>query len=227
MLVRSQTTSQVDLQTELASVESFGHIGNHALRHLVAWWFQKRGERLMPSLRDINPAEIPSVLTQIWLCDYLPQGGCFRYRLAGEEINRFWGFSLRGKYLDEILPPKHLISAVKKCRMAIDLPAIVYDRTHLSLTDAITKHGERIILPLSDDGRTVNALLGATRRDWFRDLEFDPFTTYSQTTRVAPLRSKESLPSGRACARVDLGRQADPRAATEAGTGLQSGFGGR
>ncbi len=45
------------------------------------------------------------------------------------------------------------------------------------------------ILPLSDDGRTVNALLGATHRDWFRDLEFDPFTTYSETTTVAALES--------------------------------------
>ncbi len=32
-------------------------------------------------------------------------------------------------------------------------------------------------------------LLGATHRDWFRDLEFDPFTTYSETTTVAALKS--------------------------------------
>jgi primosomal replication protein N len=34
---------------------------------------------------------------------------------------------------------------------------------------------ETDILPLSDDGRTVNALLCATHRDWFRDQEFDSY----------------------------------------------------
>jgi primosomal replication protein N len=46
---------------------------------------------------------------------------------------------------------------------------------------------ETDILPLSDDGRTVNALLGATHRDWFRDQEFDPYVTCSETTTVAAL----------------------------------------
>jgi hypothetical protein len=127
------------------------------------------------------------VLSQIWLCDYLPQTGRFRYRLAGEEINDFWGFNLGGQYLDEIVPAERLAPATKKCRMALELPAIVYDRTCLSLTEEITRNGERIILPLSDDGRTVNALLGATHRDWFRDLELDPFATYSETTSVTAL----------------------------------------
>jgi len=171
----------------MASIKPFGPIRNRALQHLVAYWFDKRCGRLMPALTDIDPTEIPSVLSNIWLCDYLSESGRFRYRLAGEEINDFWDFNLSGKYLEEIIPPERLASATKKCRAAVDLPAIVYDRACLSLTEEITKNGERIILPLSDDGRTVNALLGATHRDWFRDLELDPFTTYSETTSVATL----------------------------------------
>ena len=30
-------------------------------------------------------------------------------------------------------------------------------------------------------------LLGATEREWFRELEFDPFTTYSETASVTAL----------------------------------------
>ena len=173
----------------MVTIKSFGHVRNRALHHLVTWWFDKCGERLMPALCDIEPAEIRSVLANIWLCDYVPQSGRFRYRLAGEEINDFWGFNLSGKYLDEIVPAERLASVTKKYRMALELPAIVYDRACLSLTEEITRNGERIVLPLSDDGRTVNALLGATHRDWFRDLEFDPFTTYSETTTVAAFES--------------------------------------
>ncbi len=171
----------------MASIKPFGHIRNRALHHLVAWWFDTRGERLMPAPCDINPIEIPSVLPQIWLCDHLSQSGRFQYRLAGDEINDFWGFNLGGKYLDEIIPAERLAPVTNKCRMAIELPAIVYDRACLSLTEKITRNGERIILPLSDDGRTVNALLGATHRDWFRELEFDPYVTCSETTTVAAL----------------------------------------
>ncbi len=154
---------------------------------MISYWFDMCGGRPMPARRDINPIEIPSALAQIWLCDYLSESGRFRYRLAGEEINDFWGFNLGGKYLEEIVPAERQASVTNKIRMAIELPAIVYDRACLSLTEEIKRNGERIILPLSDDGRTVNALLGATYRDWFRDLEFDPFATYSETTTVAAL----------------------------------------
>ena len=173
-----------EMDSRWVTVDSFEHVRNPALRHVISYWFDTCSGR-----RDISPIEIPSALAQIWLCDYLPESGRVRYRLAGEEINDFWGLNLSGKYLDEIIPNERLASVTNRARMAIDLPAIVYDRACLSLTEEITRIGERIILPLSDDGRTVNALLGATHRDWFRDLEFDPFTTYSETTTVAALES--------------------------------------
>ena len=171
------------------TVDSFEHVRNPALRLLVAYWFDTCSGRPMPARRDINPIEIRSTLAQIWLCDYLSESDRFRYRLAGDKINDFWGFNLSGKYLDEIIPAERQASVTNKFRMAIELPAIVYDRGCLSLTEEITRNGERIILPLSDDGRTVNALLGATYRDWFRDLEFDPFAKYSETTTVAAFES--------------------------------------
>ncbi len=169
------------------TVDSFEHVRNPALRHVISYWFDTCGGRPMPARRDISPIEIPSVLAQIWLCDYLPESGRVRYRLAGEEINDFWGFNLSGKYLDEIISNERLASVTNRARIALELPAIVYDGACLFLTEEITRNGERIILPLSDDGRTVNALLGATYRDWFRDLEFNPFATYSETTTVAAL----------------------------------------
>ena len=178
-----------EMDSRWVTVDSFEHVRNPALRHVISYWFDMCGSRPMPARRDINPIKIPSALAQIWLCDYLSESGRFRYRLAGEEINDFWGFNLSGKYLDEIVPAERLASVTNKFRMALELPAIVYDRACLSLTEEIKRNGERIILPLSDDGRTVNALLGATYRDWFRDLEFDPFAKYSETTTVAAFES--------------------------------------
>ena len=120
MLLSHVTASQTEMPPDMASIKPFGPIRNRALQHLVAYWFDKRCGRLMPALTDIDPTEIPSVLCKIWLCDYLSESGRFRYRLAGEEINDFWGFNLGGKCLDEIVPPERLESATKKCRTAVD-----------------------------------------------------------------------------------------------------------
>jgi hypothetical protein len=168
-------------------IKSFGHIGNRSLHRLIAYWFDKRGERALPALRDVDPTEIPLLLGQIWLCDRQADSGRFRYRLAGEKINAFWGYSIAGKHLEEIVPSDRLASATEKFRMACELPAILHDHVCLSLTEEITQTGERLILPLSDDGVRVNVLLGAAHCPWFRDLEFDPFVTSSETTTVTAL----------------------------------------
>ena len=184
-----QTASKNETFPSIECLASFKPVRNGPLHHLLTWWVKKRSERLMPAICDVDPSEIRSMLAQIWLCDYIPESGRLRYRLAGEEINDFWGYNLAGKYLDEVVPAQRRASVTQKFRMVVDLPAITYDRTCLSLTEEIVRTGERLILPLSDDGRTVNALLGATHRNWFRDLEFDPFSTYSETTTIAALHS--------------------------------------
>jgi hypothetical protein len=169
------------------SDEPFAHVRTQALRHLLAYWYDKRGERTLPALKDIDPTDIPWVLGQIWLCDRLVDSGRFRYRLAGEKINAFWGHSIAGKYPDEFIPPDRLQSTTEKLAMACELPAIIHDRICLSLTEEIAQNGERVILPLSDDGRSVNVLLGAAQFTWRRDLEFDPYVSCSETTTVTTL----------------------------------------
>lgn len=169
------------------NLESFGHVENRTLRRLIGYWFDKRGARAMPARANVDPVEIPWALGRIWLCDYAAESGRFRYRLAGEFINSFWGRNIAGKHLDEIVPPDRLRSVTKKVRTARERPAIVHDRISLSLTDEIAKSGERVILPLSDDGERVNALLGASHCDWLRDLEFDPYVAYVETTTVTAL----------------------------------------
>ena len=163
---------------------SFEHVENRTLRRLIGYWLDKRGARAMPALGSVDPVEIPWALGRIWLCDYLAESGRFRYRLAGEFVNSFWGRNIAGKHLDEVFPPDRLKSVTKKVRTVRQGPAIVHDRVSLTLADEIAKSGERVMLPLSDDGKNVNALLGASQCDWLRDLEFDPFVTRSETTTV-------------------------------------------
>lgn len=187
MFLSDPSASRTVSPPDEGACEPLAHIRTQGLRQLLTYWYDKRGGRTLPALGDIDPTDIPTVLGQIWLCDRLADSGRFRYRLAGEKINAFWGHSIAGKHLDEIVPPGRLESATKKLRMACELPAIIHESVCLSLTQEIARTGERMILPLSEDGVSVNVLLGTAHGNWDRDLEFDPYVSCTETTTVTAL----------------------------------------
>lgn len=167
--------------------QDFGHVTHTVLRRLIAHWLDKRSQRAMPSRYDIDPIEIPWALEWIWLCDYRPEDRRFRFRLAGEQVNAFWGSNIGGCYLDEIVPESQVSDAQQYLCVASDGPCILHDIGRLYLEDEVFATGERIILPLSDDGREVTGLLGASCRDWHRDLELGGVLRSWQTATVTPL----------------------------------------
>ena len=178
----------------MTTPDDFEHVTNTVLRRLLTYWLDKRCDRLMPSITDIDPIDIPWALSRIWICDYLPDSGRFRYRLAGEQINTYWGYSISGKYLDEIMPAERLEPVTTKLRDVVDGPVIVHVIGQAYLDEEIfTKH-ERIILPLSDEGHTVSSVLGATHRAGFhdRDSELQLFAQIPETVTVTPINPNSS-----------------------------------
>jgi hypothetical protein len=167
--------------------QGFGHVKHKVLRRLIAYWLDKRLQRIMPSRGDIDPVDIPWALEWIWLCDYQPTDRRFRFRLAGERVNDFWGSSIAGRYLDEIVPKARVGDAGRFYGVASDGPAIVHDVGRLFLQGKVFATGERIILPLSDDGRGVTGLLGASCRDWYRHFDLDGALRSLQCATVTPL----------------------------------------
>ncbi len=181
----------------MLSLDDFGHVTNTVLRRLLAYWLDKRCSRLMPPRTDIDPIDIPGALSRIWLCDYLPESGRFRYRLAGQQINTHWGYNISGKYLDEIMPTEHLEPAMTKLRNVAEGPAIVHDIGQVYLDEELFAKHERIILPLSDDGQTVSSILGATHRAGVHDhdSELQLFAQIPETvtvTRINPDSSEQT-----------------------------------
>lgn len=165
----------------------FGHVVHPVLRRLIGYWIDKRMPRAMPSRGEIDPVEIPWALSWIWLCDYLPADRRFRFRLAGEQVNDFWGSNIGGRYLDEIVPEDQASAADAFLHSATDGPAIVHDRGQILLEDEVFATGERIVLPLSEDGREVTGLLGASCRDWRREFGLDVHLQSRQWATVTPL----------------------------------------
>lgn len=148
------------------SIRDFDHVREPLLRRLLDYWLEKRGGRLLPCRRDIDPVDIPWALSRIWVLDYLPDVRRFRYRLAGEEINAVAGANMRGVFLDETLPADRCEMILGKFMDVVENRSIVHDSGRVYLRDERLATGERIILPLSDDAETVDALLGGTVYVW-------------------------------------------------------------
>src|SRR3546814_10201697 len=60
-------------------------IKTQRLRLLMEHYLEVRGDRRMPSRRDIDALRLGPALPIIWMSEYEPAAGPFRSRLAGED----------------------------------------------------------------------------------------------------------------------------------------------
>ncbi len=113
----------------------------------------------MPRRRDIDPTEIPRLLPNIQISEIFDKR--IRYRLVGTAIVEAYGEELTGKYFDEVFSGERLRFVKANYRMMFNAkrPVLVCNSYH-SKRD-IPLICTRLIMPLSDDGETVNQCLTA------------------------------------------------------------------
>ena len=71
------------------------------LRRLYDYWLEKKGQRHLPSRRDIDPVEFAYVLGHVILVEVLREPLRFRVRVHGTEMVAKAGYDLTGKFLDD------------------------------------------------------------------------------------------------------------------------------
>lgn len=128
---------------------------------LHAYWLSKKGTRSAPPRSAIRPDEIVNLLSSVALLDVVGDPPRFRFRLFGTRLVAAYGQDLTGKFVDEIdvggkVPPEILARATKVVReCCINVGRSRYtkkgDQRHVEY--------ELILLPLSDDGVTVNMIV--------------------------------------------------------------------
>jgi hypothetical protein len=132
-------------------------ISDERLRRLFAYWTQKKGDRRVASRADIAPEEITDLLPWVLLMERI--GTRIRYRLVGDEVRRFYGDKLTGRFMDEIDLDHVTAAYVEEYeRAARDLVPIVRKWSFTKLSGRYLEY-ERLILPLSPDDQTVNMYL--------------------------------------------------------------------
>lgn len=137
-------------------------IASPALKDVATHWNEVRRDRRMPRWTDITPSRIAAHLSLVWSFKYDAAGDCFTGRLVGERIARHIGKDFRGLSLSEAYPPEALpwVSAI--FTRVVREPALYAHAGALFHQMGRPHQGERILLPLSEDGVTADGVLGAT-----------------------------------------------------------------
>ncbi|HET6223971.1 MAG TPA: PAS domain-containing protein [Dongiaceae bacterium] len=132
---------------------------NEELRRFFDYWQSKMTADRLPGRADIEPTEIPQLLPNIFLIDVVagtPPRFCFR--LVGTRIVEM-EFEMTGRFLDEMVPQVYDTAMGRHYLDAIE------GKIYLRRTDLRWRQREHIdydvlLLPLADDGMTVNRLFG-------------------------------------------------------------------
>jgi hypothetical protein len=132
------------------------------LRAVAVHWNAARAGRAMPSWRQLQPARMAAQLTLVWTFKYDGATNRFTGRLAGDRISRGLGRSFRGIRLEELHPPQSLPMIQDIMERVVRDPALYHLNGILFRQKERTGTGERIMLPLAEDGAHGDGVLGAS-----------------------------------------------------------------
>ena len=145
-----------DLKSLNAAIQSPG------LKAVFAHWLDVRGTRAMPAWKDIDAAAIGKYLPLVWAWRFDRTQGVFIGRLAGEEILAVLGKEIRGRPLQQCFPADAANLVHDRYKAVIDRPQAMRTTGYVHMKTGRPGIGERIVLPLSEDGVTGDGVLGAT-----------------------------------------------------------------
>ena len=131
------------------------------IRELFAYWRRHCRDGAIPRRGDIDPAELGALLPNLIMVDFEQDPFRVRFRLVGTRVVDVTGFEFTGKYLDEIAKPD-VAGAFTACyEAACTGRQPVFERITWRFDDQSTSDYDFCVLPLDDDGGTVQRALAA------------------------------------------------------------------
>jgi hypothetical protein len=128
------------------------------LQAVYAYWQRKRGARAMPSRADIEPMEMAPLLQHLMLVD-VEEGPRFRYRLFGTAVVAAFGMDPTGQYVDAVMQGAYKEFLLGLYRDVVALRRPVYSTSVYGTQRDAAMWTERLMLPLSTNGETVDKVL--------------------------------------------------------------------
>jgi hypothetical protein len=137
---------------------SFDH---PTLSFLYEYWERKRGNRKMPSRRDIIPSDLKHHLSWVLLADAMPELTDFRYRLVGSLVADYFKVNGTDLTLRQVFAPfgeatmKTVLYIYRKA-VSGQSPVRLIGRAKWDGTNL--EAYETVYLPLSENGQTANMI---------------------------------------------------------------------
>lgn len=132
------------------------------LHRLLDHWSGLRRGRLMPAWRDIDPIALAPILPHVWSWKYDRTRDAFTGRLAGDRITAIVGRSLRQVPMADYFTPADYPRIFGRLKRVVSEPAIVLQCGLVFQHEGHQGFGERLILPLADDGEQGDGIIGIT-----------------------------------------------------------------
>ncbi len=137
------------------------------LHNALRYWRAKCQGRIMPSRRDIEPSEMVPWLSRTLLADVIYDARAvpsdFRFRLVGTDVVDRYGRDFTGHALSSLDLDGKSYEIMGEYRLTVDSGEPQYFIDEFVQHSGRPMHYERLLMPLSDDGRQVNMLLGVQK----------------------------------------------------------------
>ena len=141
-------------------------IPDHAhagVKELYRYWQSVAPEGKLPGRQHIDPADIVSLLPNIWLLDVHREPLRFWRRLIGTKIEEFSGRNLTGGWVHDEMEETKLSDVQKFMVDVVETKLPDWRRKRPSISDHKDyAELERLFLPLASDGETVDMILAIT-----------------------------------------------------------------
>jgi hypothetical protein len=140
-------------------------IRSPALRIVARHWNEIRPAGALPGWSSIDAVAMGPALRYIWAWRFDLELGDFVGRLAGEDIVNAFGASPKGRAMRDFFTPEVYLAFHPLHVRVMTEPAMLHGTGAVYSVLGRRFVGERICLPLAEDGRTGDAVIGATVYD--------------------------------------------------------------
>ncbi|MDE2111403.1 MAG: PAS domain-containing protein [Alphaproteobacteria bacterium] len=133
---------------------------NPDVRQVYEYWLSKASHERLPSRADIRPHELKQLAARAFLIDVLRKPLHFKVRFFGSRLVDWAGRDLTGLVIREAdngVPWRQLFH---EYRSVVETRQPRHDEHSAGWGKEYQRY-ERIVLPLSSDGQTVDMLFGA------------------------------------------------------------------
>jgi len=135
---------------------------SEVLRTLLRHWRDAKGSRRMSGWSDLNPASIKAVLPLVWTWKYDRADDRFTGRLVGDRIHKLYGASNAGRTLEDCFPNNYYAPIARVFRRVVTTPEFLREHGPIYGHLGAGCNGERVALPLAEDGEHADGIIGAT-----------------------------------------------------------------